>query len=64
MQEVIGKVFFDQIALVATADYEIIDTMMGVGLHNVPKDWLATNFDHWLGLEVGFFGNTGSEATR
>ena len=55
MQEVVCKVFFDDIALVAAANDEVIDAMMGVNLHDVPQDGLAPDLDHGLGLDVGFF---------
>ncbi len=63
VQEVVGKVFLDQIALVAAADDELIHTMGGIELHDVPEDRLATDLDHGLGLEVGFLGDAGTEAT-
>jgi len=29
----------------------------------VPEDWFAANVDHWLWLQVRFFGDSGSEAS-
>ena len=55
MQEVVGEVLLDDVALVATANDKIIYAMGGIQLHDVPQDWSAADFDHWLGLEIGFF---------
>lgn len=63
MQKVVGKIFFDNVALVAAANDEVIDTMVGVGLEDVPQDGLATDLDHGLGLGVGFFADAGTQAT-
>ncbi len=61
MQEVIGKVLLDAITLVAEADDKFIKAVVGVNLHDVPQNWLLANLDHRLGLQVGFFRNTGTE---
>ena len=63
VQEVVRKIFLDQIAFVAAADHEVMDPMVGVNLHDVPEDGFTANFDHGLGLEVCFLGNTCSEAS-
>ncbi len=49
MKEVIGKVLLDEVSLVSAADDELIDSVMGVDLHDVPQDRHAPYFDHWLG---------------
>lgn len=61
VQVVVGEVFLDDVALVATADDEVLDAMGGVELHDVPEDRLAADLDHGLGLEVGFLGKSGAE---
>ncbi len=63
VQEVVGKVFLDDIALVAKANHELIDSIMGVQLHYMPKDRSASDLDHRLGAQVGFFRNAGAKAT-
>ena len=62
VKEVIGEVLLDDIALVAATNHEVVDSVVRINLHDVPKDGLAANFDHRLGLEVGFLGNTGAQA--
>ena len=62
VQEVVGEVLFDHIALVAQADHEVIDSIVGIDLHDVPKNRLAADFDHWLGAQVGFFTDAGAKA--
>ena len=63
VQEVIGEVFLDHIALVTTADHEIGDTMSAIDFHNVPQDRTAADFDHGLGTQVAFFGNPRAQTT-
>ena len=63
VQEIVSEIFLDQVALVAAADDEVVDAVGGVELHDMPEDGLAADLDHGLGLEVGFFGETGAEAT-
>ncbi len=63
VQEVIREVFLDKVALVTAADNKVVDAMSGVELENVPENGPATDLDHRFGLEVGFLGDTGTEAT-
>jgi len=63
MKKVVGKVLFDDIALVTTADDKVVDSVGGVQFHDVPEDWFASDFYHGLGLEVRLFGYAGAEAT-
>ena len=62
MQEVVCKIFFDHIPLVAAANYKFVDAVMAVHFENVPKNWLATDLHHGLGLEVGLLADAGAEA--
>ncbi len=55
MEEVVRKVFFDQIALVAAADDEVVDLVLGIDLEDVPEDRPATDFDHRLGTRMCLF---------
>jgi len=57
VQEVVGEVFLDHVALVAATDDEVINAVGGVGLHDVPEDRFSANLDHRLGLEVGLLGD-------
>ena len=61
MQEIVGKIFLDDVALVAATNHEIMDAMGGVHLHDVPQDRLSTDLNHWLWPEMGFFGNASAE---
>ena len=62
MQEVVGKILFDYVALVAAADNKIMDAMARVGLHDVSQNGLATNFNHGLGSSGRFFTDTSAKA--
>ena len=64
VQEVVGEILLDHVALVAEADDEIVDAVMGVDLHDVPEDRLAADLDHRLRPQVGFLGDAGAQAAR
>lgn len=64
MQEIVGKIFFDNIALVAAAHDEIGHAVSEINFHDVPDQRFATDFNHGFRLEMGFFGNTRSESAR
>ena len=61
VQKIVRKILFDEVALVAAANNEVIDAVMRVHLHDVPENGLATNFDHGLGTRGGFFAETGTQ---
>src|ERR1035437_5147772 len=61
MQEIIGEILLDDIALVAAADHEIIGAMRRIDLYDVPENGFAADLDHRLGLEVARLGNAGAE---
>ena len=63
MQEVIGKVLLDDVALVAAANDEVIDAVVGISLQDVPQDRLAADLDHGFGAGVGFFADACAQAT-
>ena len=62
VQEVIGEILLDHIALVTAADHKLVDAMGAIDLEDVPKDRLATDFHHWLGFQVRFFTDAGAKA--
>jgi hypothetical protein len=63
MQEVVGEILLDDVALVSAADDEIVNAMLGVNLQDVPENGTPTNFDHRLGADNGFFRQARAEAT-
>src|ERR1700758_3836967 len=46
----------DSLFLVPERNDELVHSIDGVVLHNVPKDRLAADFYHWLRAGLGFFG--------
>ena len=62
MEEIVGKVFFNHVALVAQADHEVVDSVMGIDLHDVPQNGLAADFDHRFRAQVRFFTDAGAKA--
>ena len=64
MEEVVGKILFYDVALIATAHNEVVDAVVGISLQDVPQDRLATDVDHRFGAGRGFFGDAGTKAAR
>lgn len=62
MQKIVGKVFLDDVALVAAANDEVINAVVGVGLEDVPQDGLTADLNHGFGL--AFFADTSTKSTR
>ena len=61
VQEVVGEVLLDDVALVAAADDEVVDAVRRVDLHDVPEDRLAADLDHRLRLQIALFGDPRAE---
>ena len=62
MQRVVSKILFYNFLLVAGANNEIVDSVMGENLHDVPKDRHAADLDHRFRFQVGLFPNTSTKA--
>src|SRR3546814_15828443 len=50
VEEVVGEEILDGVALVAQANDEVVDSLGGILLHDVPKHWLTTDLVHRLGI--------------
>ena len=62
MQKVIREIFLDQVALVTEADDKIIEAVMAVDFHDVPKNRPTANFDHRLRANRRFLGKACAQA--
>jgi hypothetical protein len=63
MQEIVGKIFLENVALVATTNDELGDTVGGVNLHDVPENRTPANRDHGLWLVHRLFAQSSAEPT-
>ena len=63
MEKVVGKVLLDHIPFITQTNDELIQSMGGVDLHNMPKDWLPPDFDHGLGPRRCFLTDTGAQTS-
>ena len=63
MDEVVGEVLLDHVALVAKAQHEVANAMVRVDLHDVPKNGLAADLDHRLGANLRLFADSRSQST-
>ena len=64
VQEVVGEIFLDEIALVAEADDKVVHMMGGVDLHDVPEHGKAADFNHELGALRCFFAKAATQTAR
>jgi len=62
MQEVITEIFFDVISPVSKTEHKIVETEMGVDLHDMPNNGVFSYFDHGLWFQMGFFTYSGSKS--
>ena len=58
VKTVIGEIFLDQIAFVSKADNEVVDAVMRIDLHDVPKDRPPADVHQRLGLHFRDFLET------
>ena len=63
MKKIIRKKFLDHVALVAEADDEVVDAVVGINLHDVPEDRAAADFHHGLGARGSFFRQPAPKST-
>ena len=63
MEEVVGEVFLDDVALIATAHDEIVDAVVGVELHDVPQNRPPADLNHGFGPDRGFLTEARAQAT-
>src|SRR5699024_3732477 len=49
--------------LITRTNDKLIEPICGVGLHDMPQNRHATDFNHWLWFKRRFFGNSCSKAT-
>jgi hypothetical protein len=62
VEEVVGKILFDEITAISGADDKVTDSVNGINLHHMPEDWLAPNFHHGLGPSLRFLGDATANA--
>ena len=55
VEEVVGEVLLDHVALVAEADHEVVDAAHRIELQNVPKNGLSAELNHGLRAHRGLF---------
>ena len=46
--KVIRKVLLDHVTLISATNHEVPEPMETIELHDMPKDRLPSNFDHWF----------------
>lgn len=46
LKDFVSEILLANVVLVVEENYEVIYSVMGIDLHNLPQNWLTTNFDH------------------
>lgn len=54
MQPEIQKVFLDYLTFITAGHNKVLETVPGVNIHDVPKDWFTADFDHRFWTRYGF----------
>jgi hypothetical protein len=62
MQEIIKKIFLNNIPLVAQANDKIVKPLGRKYFHDMPEDRLIPDLDHRFWSQMGFFRDPGSQA--
>ena len=62
VEEVVGEVFLNDVLLVTGTYDELVEAVVAVELHDVPKDGFAAQIYHRLGFELAFFTDAGAVA--
>ena len=57
LKKVVGKPLLDNMLLVARADDELGEPVVGILLHDMPKDWHTTDLHHRLRAVCALFGD-------
>ena len=63
VQEIIGEILLDDIALVAGTNNEVVDAIGGVTLEDMPENGPPADLNHRLGFEMGFFTDARAKTT-
>ncbi len=64
VQEVVGEILLDHVPLVAAANDEVVNAVLGIDLQDVPQDGKSADIDHRLGTQGSFFAETCAQAPR
>ena len=59
---IVGEKTLDDIALISQTHNKIVESVMGIFLHDMPQNRLSANFDHRLGFQMRFFADPRSES--
>lgn len=61
VKEVVCKILFDDVLLVARADDKLVVAVVAVKLHDMEQDGHTAQVHHGLGFELAFFRYSGAE---
>jgi hypothetical protein len=62
MQEVIGKIFLNDVTFIATANNKVVDSVMGINLKYMPKNGFVSDFNHGFRPDATFFAYSSSKS--
>ena len=64
VQKIIRKPLLDDMLLITGTNHKFIESIIGIGLHNMPLNRHAADLNHGFGFINRFLRDTGSEASR
>src|SRR5262245_51866610 len=62
MEEVVGKVLFNHITLVSKTNDKIVESLMAVDFHHMPKDRTTADLQHGLRLDLRLLSKASAHA--
>ena len=54
MKKIVCESLFDHISFISETYDELIKSLMCISFHNMSKNWLSSDFHHWLGFDGCF----------
>src|SRR6476620_407553 len=64
VQRIVGDVLLNYVPLIPDADDEVVHSLRGVDLHDMPENRSAADLDHRLWAQIRFFAKSRAETTR
>src|SRR5579864_794080 len=60
----IEKIFFDFFCFVSKCDHKFGNSVMGISFHNMPKNGLSPDLEHWFGSAICHLRKARSKSAR
>ena len=61
VKNIISEVIFYDMLFISSANYEILITKVSILFHNMPNDWMPSDFDHRFRNDLRFFTDSSTK---